>query len=81
MFRSSPAPRRGRALPANTRRPYSGALRRLDAWLGRPRGLEDATLAAYLTELHDQGESPGIAGIAARSVDSSRGASSFRPEE
>ena len=36
----------------NTRRAYSGALRRLDAWLdGRP--LEDATLAAYLAELHD----------------------------
>ena len=33
------------------------ALRRLDAWLDGRR-LEDATLAAYLAELHDQG-SPG----------------------
>ena len=42
------------SLSPNTRRAYSGALRRLDAWLaGRP--LEDATLAAYVAELHDQG--------------------------
>ena len=31
---ASPRPRS----PPNTRRPYSGALRRLYAWLGRPRG-------------------------------------------
>ena len=37
VCRSSPPPRRGRALPPNTRRPYSGALRRLYACLGRPR--------------------------------------------
>ena len=47
----------------NTRRAYSGALRRLDAWLdGRP--LEDATLAAYLAELHDQGRAPASASTA-----------------
>ena len=43
-------PRAGSPRPPsapNTRRAYSGALRRLDAWLdGRP--LEDTTLAAYL---------------------------------
>ena len=45
------------SISPNTRRAYSGALRRLDAWLdGRP--LEDATLASYLAELHDQGRAP-----------------------
>ena len=48
------------SISPNTRRAYSGALRRLDAWLdGRP--LEDATLAAYLAELHDQGRAPASA--------------------
>ena len=41
----------------NTRRAYSGALRRLDAWLAG-RALEDATLAGYLAELHEQGRAP-----------------------
>ena len=51
------------SLSPNTRRAYSGALRRLDAWLdGRP--LEDATLAAYLAELHDQGRAPASAATA-----------------
>ncbi|MCY4507748.1 MAG: hypothetical protein OXG35_12435, partial [Acidobacteria bacterium] len=58
--RPSP-PARGLAaasLSANTRRAYSGALRRLDAWLdGRP--LEDA--ATYLAELHDQGRASSSA--------------------
>ena len=45
------------SISPNTRRAYSGALRRLDAWLdGRP--LEDATLASYLAEFHDQGRAP-----------------------
>ena len=35
-----------------------GALRRLDAWLAS-RPLEDATLAAYLAELHHQDRGPG----------------------
>ena len=51
------------SISPNTRRAYSGALRRLDAWLdGRP--LEDATLAAYLGELHDQGRAPASAATA-----------------
>ena len=45
------------SISPNTRRAYSGALRRLDAWLDG-RGLEDATLASYLAELHDQGRAP-----------------------
>ncbi|MCY4511106.1 MAG: hypothetical protein OXG35_29710, partial [Acidobacteria bacterium] len=48
------------SISPNPRRAYSGALCRLDAWLdGRP--LEDATLAAYLGELHDQGPAPASA--------------------
>ena len=35
----------------NTRRAYVGALGQLDAWLDGRR-LEDASLAAYLAELH-----------------------------
>ena len=51
------------SISPNTRRAYSGALRRLDAWLdGRP--LEDATLAAYLAELHDQGRASASAATA-----------------
>ena len=51
------------SISPNTRRAYSGALRRLDAWLdGRP--LADATLAAYLGELHDQGRAPASAATA-----------------
>ena len=61
-----PAPARRLAeasLAANIRRAYAGALRRLDAWLdGRP--LEDATLAAYLAELHDLGRAPASASTA-----------------
>ena len=45
------------SISPDTRRAYSGALRRLDAWLdGRP--LKDPTLASYLAELHDQGRAP-----------------------
>ena len=39
------------SVSANTRRAYSGALRRLDVWLAG-RALEDATLAGYLAELN-----------------------------
>ena len=35
----------------NTRRAYAGALGQLDAWIDGRR-LEDASLAAYLAELH-----------------------------
>ena len=51
------------SLSPNTRRAYSGALRRLDAWLDGRR-LEDATLAAFLAELHDQGRAPASAATA-----------------
>ena len=47
----------------NTRRAYAGALRQLDAWLDGRR-LEDAALAAYLAELHDQGRAPSSAAMA-----------------
>ena len=62
LERPTPTARRlaAASISPNTRRAYSGALRRLDAWLdGRP--LEDATLAAYLAELHDQGRAPASA--------------------
>ena len=51
------------SISPNTRRAYSGALRRLDAWLDGRR-LEDATLAAYLAELHDLGRAPASASTA-----------------
>ena len=47
----------------NTRHAYAGALRRLDAWLDS-RPLDDATLAAYLAELHDRGRAPASAAMA-----------------
>ena len=51
------------SLAPNTRRAYSGALRRLDAWLAGRR-LDDQALAAYLAELHDQGRAPASASTA-----------------
>ena len=51
------------SLSPNTRRAYSGALRRLDAWLA-VRRLDDQALAAYLAELHDQGRAPASAATA-----------------
>ena len=47
----------------NTRRAYAGALRRLDTWLGG-REVDDATLAAYLAELHDAGRASSSASMA-----------------
>ena len=47
----------------NTRRAYAGALRRLDAWLDG-RELDDASLAAYLAELHDAGRASSSASMA-----------------
>ena len=59
--RTPPRPRpRSPRTPA---RAYSGALRQPDAWLDGRR-LEDATLAAYLAELHDQGRAPASASTA-----------------
>ena len=59
--RPSPTTRRlvDASVSDNTRRGYAGALRRLDAWLDG-RQLEDASLAAYLAELHAAGDADGI---------------------
>ena len=51
------------SISPNTRRAYSGVIRRLDAWLDGRR-LDDAILAAYLAELHDQGRAPASASTA-----------------
>ena len=61
----APAARRlaAASVSPNTRRAYTGALRRLDAWLAG-RCLEDATLAGYLAELHEQGRAPSSASTA-----------------
>ena len=71
-----------RSISPNGRRAYSGALRRPDAWLD-DRLLGDATLAAYLAELHDPGASSGervdgggrsvLAGSAGRRAEPGRG--------
>ena len=77
MTRPPGRPRRGRDRPPtqtarrlveasvspNTRRAYAGALRRLDTWLGG-REVDDATLAAYLAELHDAGRASSSASMA-----------------
>ena len=47
----------------NTRRGYTGALRRLDAWLAG-REFDDAALATYLAELHDAGRASSSAMMA-----------------
>ena len=62
LERPTPTARRLAAvsISPNTRRAYSGALRRLDAWLAGRR-LDDQALAAYLAELHDQGRAPASA--------------------
>ena len=64
---AGPAPTARRLAAAsvspNTRRAYAGALRRLDAWLAG-RTLEDATLAGYLAQLHEQGRAPSSASTA-----------------
>ena len=58
--RRPPAAFAAASISPNTRRAYSGALRRLDAWLAGRR-LDDQALAAYLAELHDQGRAPASA--------------------
>ena len=50
------------SVSANTRRAYAGALVRLDAWLASRR-LDDASLAAYLAELHDAGRASSSASM------------------
>ena len=63
--RSTPTARRlvEASVSPNTRRAYAGALRRLDTWLGG-REVDDATLAAYLAELHDAGRASSSASMA-----------------
>ena len=51
------------SVSTNTRRAYAGALGQLDAWLDGRR-LDDATLAAYLAELHDAGRAASSAATA-----------------
>ena len=51
------------SVSANTRRAYVGALGRLDAWLDG-RQLDDASLAAYVAELHDAGRASSSASMA-----------------
>ena len=51
------------SLSPNTRSAYASALRRLDAWLGGRR-LDDASLAAYLAGLHDDGRAAPSAAMA-----------------
>ena len=51
------------SLSPNTRTAYASALRRLDAWLGG-RQVDDATLAAYLAGLHDDGRAAASAAMA-----------------
>lgn len=51
------------SLSPNTRTAYASALRRLDAWLDGRR-LDDATLAAYLATLHDDGRAAPSAAMA-----------------
>ena len=51
------------SVSSNTRRAYAGALRRLEAWLDG-RELDDASLAAYLAELHDAGRASSSASLA-----------------
>ena len=62
LERPTPTGRRlaAASISPNTRRAYSSALRRLDAWLAGRR-LDDQALAAYLAELHDQGRAPASA--------------------
>ena len=47
----------------NSRRAYAGDLHGLDAWLAGRR-LEDAMLAGYLAEFHEQGRAPSGASAA-----------------
>ena len=64
----SPTARRlvAASVSANTHRAYAGALGQLDAWLAGQK-LDDATLAAYLAELHDarRAASSGAMAVAA----------------
>ena len=55
------------SISASTRRAYAGALARLDSFTaGRP--LDDASLAAYVAELHDAGKSPATIGLTVAAV-------------
>ena len=52
-----------KAITANTRRAYQGALSRLDTWLN-DRPLDDPILAEYVQYLHSQGKAPNTISLA-----------------
>ena len=55
------------SLSANTRGAYARALRQFDAWRG-PEAATDATLAAYLGWLFEQGRAPATAALVVAAV-------------
>ena len=55
------------SLSANTRAAYTRAVRQFDAWRGAAP-ITDATLAAYLGELFEQGRAPATAALAVAAV-------------
>ena len=55
------------SISANTRLAYAGALRRLDTWRGTAK-VDDATLAAYLGFVFEQGRAPATAALAVAAV-------------
>ena len=66
---SPPTTRRlaAHSLSANTRAAYTRAVRQFDAWRGAAPAT-DATLAAYLGELFEQGRAPATAALAVAAV-------------
>ena len=60
--RTTPGRSGGRDLSPRTRATYAGVLRQLAAWLDG-RGLDDESLAAYLTHLRDAGGAPSTAAL------------------
>ncbi len=58
-----------RSIADNTRRSYTGAMNLLQAWLEAHRSpLNDASLAAYLTHLFNEGKAPATAGLVVAAV-------------
>ena len=55
------------SLSVNTRRAYAGALRQFDTWRGAAPAT-DATLAAYLGFLFEQGRAPATAALGVAAV-------------
>ena len=55
------------SIAENTRRAYTGALRRLDAWRGAAP-VDDALLAVYLGTIFEAGRAPSTAALAVAAV-------------